>query len=197
MASGAVTVGDIRWRLRRDTAAQHRALEHLVPVMRPNLTLGDYRDWLWRLLGFYQPLEACLGEQAVRLLPDWPRRVKSDWLLADLRHLGLVARDLETTAARCPALPAFRDDAGTLGVIYVLEGATLGGQVIHRHLHQRLGVGPSSGGRFYAGYGTRSGERWQAFQTVLRAQVVSESEMATAVTAATATFRCFSDWISA
>jgi heme oxygenase len=51
-----------------------------------------------------------------------------------------------------------------VGCLYVLEGATLGGQFISRHL-ATLGIGPANGGLFFHGYGAKTGEMWKSFQT--------------------------------
>ena len=48
-----------------------------------------------------------------------------------------------------------------LGALYVLEGATLGGQVLRREMAQRLGVNADNGGAFLDVYGAETGRRWR------------------------------------
>ena len=47
-------------------------------------------------------------------------------------------------------LPDLQGVQEALGCLYVVEGSTLGGQVIARHLRQTLGVDPRCGGSFFA-----------------------------------------------
>ncbi len=77
-----------------------------------------------------------------------------------------------------------------LGCLYVLEGATLGGQVISRHL-AKLGIGPENGGRFFNGYGARTGEMWKSFQTSATAYCVTHDQISEAVDGAKWTFERF------
>jgi hypothetical protein len=49
------------------------------------------------------------------------------------------------------------------GCLYVIEGATLGGQIIIKKLSDHLGLTTSSGASFFDGYGPHTGSRWKAF----------------------------------
>jgi heme oxygenase len=52
-----------------------------------------------------------------------------------------------------PEFPTLADSGALIGTLYVIEGATLGGKVISRHLKDSLGLGPTSGAHFFNGYG--------------------------------------------
>jgi heme oxygenase len=157
--------------LRAGTAERHARTESLVPILDPALTLAGYAAILARFHLAYAPLEAALAR-----VPAWPagfdltprrKRALLERDLAWLRSRGVVAsvpaRDGVEAAPAAPTLPA------ALGMLYVLEGATLGGQVILRHVAPRLGVGPDAGASFYAGYGAETGRMWRAFGTMLDA----------------------------
>ena len=47
-----------------------------------------------------------------------------------------------------PPAPEIHDTAAALGALYVLEGATLGGRVIHRYVAGPLGLTPERGGAY-------------------------------------------------
>lgn len=82
-----------------------------------------------------------------------------------------------------------------LGCLYVIEGATLGGQIITRHLQANLGITPETGGAFFAGYGVENGVRWQAFGamiTAAAAQFGGEDEI---VASANRTFETLELWL--
>ena len=57
--------------------------------------------------------------------------------------------------------------AKALGCLYVLEGATLGGVLIARHVRASLGFDGDAGSAFYLGYGPRTGAMWRGFCGVL------------------------------
>ena len=63
------------------------------------------------------------------------------------------AANVETALQRIPTL---NSDNLAFGCLYIMEGASLGGQVIGQHVRQTLGATPETGGRFYAAYGDRT-----------------------------------------
>lgn len=46
----------------------------------------------------------------------------------------------------------------------MIEGSTLGGQIICKHLSQCLNLTPDTGAAFFSGYGQRTGMQWKAFR---------------------------------
>ena len=138
--------------------------------------------------GFFWPVEARLravegwGEHGV----DIAARCRAALLEADLRTLGV-----ETTESlpACWELPDLADLASGFGCLYVLEGSTLGGQYISRHIRTTLGVTPETGGRFFHGYGERTGAMWRQFGEAVTAYAVEPETKDRVVAAAVATFR--------
>ncbi len=163
--SNNVASGSIFIRLRNETQAEHRAMEAALSLTDPGITTEYYRQILARFLGFYQPLEAGLHDSnhPVANEFDLSDRRKTLHLEADLRAFGLDPQ----TLAICRELPSISTIAQAFGVIYVLEGATLGGQIISSHLSSTLGITRERGGRFFYGYGERTGTMWQSFRGTL------------------------------
>ena len=159
-------------RLRDATRDLHERVERRLPVLDPALTLGRYRDTLVALHAVYRPLERRLaavpGLDAVHGL-DLAARWKTPLLARDLRALGMPG----TARATLPDadVPAIRDAPSALGALYVLEGATLGGQPITRHLVRTLPVTPAHGCAFFASYGGRVGAMWRAYREAAAAYV--------------------------
>jgi heme oxygenase len=179
--------------LRAATEAAHRQLEERMSLLDAGLTLARYRGYLERFHGLYRPLEARLDRLpfADAGLSLAPRR-KVPMLEADLLRLGTDPGSLPV----CTALPSVGTLAEGLGVLYVLEGATLGGQVIRRHLDSRLGVGPDNGGAFFVSYGARVGEMWSTFQLALGAFAATHPEARGAlIGAARGTFEAALIWL--
>jgi heme oxygenase len=162
-------------------------------LLDAGLTLARYRGYLERFYGLYRPLEARLSRLpfADVGLSLAPRR-KVPMLEADLVRLGTDPGSLPV----CAELPSIGTLAEGLGVLYVLEGATLGGQVIRRHLDGTLGVGPDNGGEFFVSYGARVGEMWSTFQLALAAFAAAHPEARGAlVGAALGTFEAALIWL--
>lgn len=181
-------------RLKQSTREAHARVERLVTLLDPRLTRAAYRHWLTVWWGFYAPLEARLEAFVAALPADWPRRRKVPRLHADLLALGLTADQIKRLP-RCQALPQLDTVPVALGCLYVLEGATLGGQLIARHLATTLGVTAATGSAFFTGYGPEVGEMWRVFQTHLRAAAATESSAQDMLRAAAATFAAFEQWL--
>ena len=162
-------------RLKAQTRAEHVAMEGALDLMRDDLLLADYRRLLERYFGFYAPVEARLAGVLVSVAPDgleFETRRKLPLLRADLAALGGPAAD---TLAACDALPPLHTPAQAMGCLYVLEGATLGGMVIGRHVQHTLGLTPDCGARFFHGSGARTAETWRTFRAAL-AEFVADAE---------------------
>lgn len=177
--------------LKVQTRRQHSQLEAIngMPENR-----ADYVALLERFYGFVAPWErrlaACLPKDDV--LRDG--REKTAWLEADLAHFE---RDegRRKTLPECADLPGAESRAAILGACYVLEGATLGGQFIARHLQEKLGFAPGEGDRFFRSYGAEVGARWQAFRAELMRHSSEENDAAI-IAAAQDTFDKLGVWFS-
>ena len=188
----------IRELLRHGTQAHHARAEARLPLMDEALTVERYRQMLTRLLGFYAPLEQRLaGADWSRIALDPERRRKWPLLVADLRALALTDAQIEALP-RCDDLPEARSLADALGCLYVLEGATLGGQLVRRHVAARLGLGPQNGCAFFAAYGDAVGPMWREYQQRLATLVDSGAvEADEVVGAARRTFDALTRWLDA
>lgn len=163
--------GNLLTALRLTTAAAHASVERLPPMAvltSPRVTLADYRGYLQAIARLYGTLEpphfAALRAglpPALRSGPDADLGLKPKWpvLLAELRFQGLPV----------PALgevPQPEDLSVALGGLYVLEGATLGGRVIARHLRRYLGdVIPA--GSLMDFHGDGASAHWKRFGAAL------------------------------
>ena len=183
-------------RLRASTQAQHARIEASLPLMSPSLTRETYLSLLEGFFGFHEPLEPALlstvlANDAVFAEDD---RRKVPLLLADFCALGKTAADVEALP-RCADLPCVTSPSRALGVLYVLEGATLGGRFIVRHLRETLALGPTTGAAFFGGYGDRTGSMWKRFCIHVDTSLLLDSEEA--VSAAVETFEKLLVWLAA
>uniref|UniRef100_UPI00333EB880 biliverdin-producing heme oxygenase n=1 Tax=Sandarakinorhabdus sp. TaxID=1916663 RepID=UPI00333EB880 len=151
----------------------------LAAVAAERIDIGDYRQLLLRLYGFYLPFENAAG-----LAP-----VRSGWLASDLAALDTPL----VTAALCAALPKLDSPQAVLGAMYVVEGSALGGRGLARHLKDLLGDQKGAGRRFFASDGADTGRTWRAFMDQLDRVAIDDRTVV--IDAAIATFCCFETWM--
>ena len=182
-------------RLKLETADLHRQVEERFRILDPALTRQGYVLKLERLLGLHQPLEMLIESWRDRLDIDWDARRKAHLLRADLEYLGRTPAEIAQLPC-CKALPELSDLGAVLGCVYVLEGSTLGGRMIARHLAQHLGVVPGQGASFFSAYGEALMPRWRSFQQRLAELATSETPEDRIIDGARATFISFGDWMA-
>ncbi|QPN47089.1 biliverdin-producing heme oxygenase [Priestia aryabhattai] len=174
--------------LREGTRDCHKSLEARLPFFAANFDAAAYSRLLQAYYGFHAPLEARLGDY------QEPVRAKTPALTLDLQALHLSAADIDALPL-CQALPAIKDEASALGVMYVMEGSTLGGQVLKKAMSERLGLDPASGTGFLDVYGARTGNYWRSFLDRLGHASTAPAAQAATVQAAIETFQCFERWL--
>lgn len=181
--------------LRAGTAELHIALEKRLPFFSDALDTQAFVRLMQAYYGFYLPLEnALLLSDAIPADFELTPRLKTPTLRADLLALGVSAEALESLP-QCEQLPLIDSSAACLGVLYVLEGATLGGQILRREISSRLGLEANNGAAFLDIYGAATGRRWRDFIEYLGSRPMSATERAAVVTAAQTTFSCFEHWL--
>ncbi|NJM07595.1 biliverdin-producing heme oxygenase [Candidatus Gracilibacteria bacterium] len=161
-------------RLKATTSPYHQRLEG-EPLSRsllaPTATLNDYVYILQTNLGFYAPLEDRLGKACdwAALDFNYEQRRKTPLIEQDLRVLGGGDTAL-LYAPECNRLPPIGSVAAALGALYVLEGATLGGQLIARHIAMRRKLHPQNGCAFYNSYGDQVGRSGRRLELLCRSK---------------------------
>ena len=192
--SEALHLATILERLRDETAHQHRSLEAHLPLLDPTLTRPMYAELLRRFWGYYDPIEEALltAMQRGSMDFDYASRLKTPLLENDLNALG----EPSFARLRCTRLPTLAMLPQLLGSLYVIEGSTLGGQVITRHLAAHLGLRPESGCGFFNGYGPATGPRWRSFRAFLTEAAGSLDQDDLIVAGANDTFETLEAWLS-
>jgi heme oxygenase (biliverdin-IX-beta and delta-forming) len=176
--------------LRRETLPDHDSVEQSVPLMDEDLDVDTYVSCLLKLYGMIAAWE----EWAAPNAPAWVQP-----LLAARRRGQLLMRDLtwfgaDASGEARPTLPEMRDDATLLGAMYVMEGSTLGGQLIARHVELVLGLTAGQGNAYFRGHNERTGQLWKEFCDALRTKV-ADSETDAVIAAAKAMFGVFGAWM--
>jgi heme oxygenase (biliverdin-IX-beta and delta-forming) len=155
--------------LRAKTAGSHQLIEQNIAsqqLMSPGVTLLQYGHYLKNLYSFVHVFE----KMVFPLLNHYPllqldNRKKGHLLQADLAvlndtaELHLLSDELFTTHYH--SVPA------ALGGMYVLEGSTLGGQIINRHLLNTLGNAVEGSTTYFTAYAGQTGSMWKNFLQLL------------------------------
>jgi len=167
-----------------------------MPLMDDTLTAAQYADILQRLYVVVRSWERwALANAPEDLVETVKGRQRSGLIEQDLLCLGLKpsGRSLEFPEGRIPGLrvgePTFR--SSFLGAMYVMEGSTLGGQYIAKHLEKVFQFEPGGGNAYFRGYAEHTGEMWNAFKAIL--VEVPEEQGDQVIAAAKAMFGVFGD----
>jgi heme oxygenase len=173
-----------------ETAADHRAAEESLPLMSETLHAGLYVTYITKIHSFVSTWEDIAAQSSPGWLqPTLHARQRSSMLERDLAWFHApLAHTVQ------PTLPLFRTEASLLGAMYVMEGSTLGGQLISRHVTRVLGLTEGHGDSFFRGHGDRTGILWKEFCEVLRTRV-PDADTEIVVHAARTMFQLFSAWM--
>ena len=179
-------------RLRSETSPYHEALEQNAfnqALRVGTLTAAETAHFLAKMYGFLVPYETALQQHAAEFSPAWavPERLRAHLIREDFDQT-----DMAPALPLCPAMPPLHTRLQLLGALYVVEGSTLGGQVITRQLAQ-VGIPLRT---YFTGYGARTGPRWKSFCQLLTETATSAADQNEIVTSACLTFQRLDQWIS-
>lgn len=183
-----------------------------MPLMAPGLTLQGYKEVLRALLPVLHSWESWAKQNAPPALqPLLSTRRRSHWIVEDLAELedgtptGELRRlqpiDWDKVVRGNPGPGAHgvgseaEFTAAFLGTFYVLEGSTLGGRIIARHLEPAFGFEGGKGNAYFRGHGEATGALWH--ETTQAIAGVPEADAVLVIQAAQRTFAAFRSVLSA
>ena len=177
-------------RLRRETEADHRSVEGAVPLMHQGLNIAEYVQCLERIYG----VVAAWEERASEVAPEWLQptlvaRQRRPLLERDLAWFGVAEKGDQR-----PTLPEMNNLSSLFGTMYVMEGSTLGGQFIARHVEGALHLSEGRGSSYFRGHGSQTGPLWKEFSEMLKVRIPDEQTDAVVISAK-AMFSTFGTWM--
>ena len=178
--------------LRTETSENHKALESLMfvnEIMNHTLSIEQYKKLLTINYIIHQKLENALSNML-------DAEIAEELDMNSRLKLAALAKDMEYWQIDSLTLPGLdfelfvpqKNTGEVLGALYVLEGATLGGNVIKRHiLANKDFEGHEAGLNYYGVYGEELSEKWKTFVSVLN-KLVAEADYEACVKSANLTF---------
>ena len=157
--------------LRTETDSLHRQLEDTSisrQLMSPAISRKDYCLYLSLMRNVIAWQEATVFPLVKNIL-ETDSRQKLPGIDRDLSQLSAAPHSIPFTFPQ-----EMRDTPSALGAMYVLEGSTLGGRVILKHLAQTLQLDETNGAAFFYGYGPETGKQWSSYLKVLTGYAVTE-----------------------
>lgn len=147
--------------LKSQTTQEHQQAEKTLPLFRPEFTPSEYKKLLNRFLSFYTGYEKAMQQWRNLPLSNMDQRLeRSLFLKKDLQAFDEILNSKALDNFKIENLPQ------ALGAMYVVEGSSLGGQVIYKHLKEKLGL-QDHVLNFYRGYGVDTGKNWIEFKNYL------------------------------
>lgn len=181
--------------LRSSTEESHKRLEEselLKSLHDGSISTDKYLKILSKFYSFFSPLEKAIQETEIeKHVPDFNDRRKASWLIKDLDALGRTS-----LYPFCEKLPEVKNTHHAFGVLYVMEGSTLGGKIISESINKYLGFGQTSGAAFFNGYGKDTGVMWKAFRQSLLDYSEKHGGHDEILFAANSTFESLYNWIN-
>ena len=152
--------------LRSATAQIHKDLEALPVsrvIMSTGLTVSEYIAYLQKIYTIHYSIEKDVFPVVAGKIADLEQRKKTAQIKQDLEALhATVPAEYTFLDAGFHANPAF-----CMGMLYVSEGSTLGGQYILKNVQKVLGAEAAHAGSFLNVYSMRTGSMWKAFMDIL------------------------------
>ena len=184
---GAAALQMMRTRLRPYHDSIERSLDLMGDVDRPRYLL-----FLEKSYSFIAACEQRLDIAGAPALLGIERRLKTPLLRSNLRALGCDPEAVDGASMR-GELPQVASWPAALGYFYVIEGSTLGGQLLARHFRERLAA-EDEALAFLLGYGRDTGLMWKQMVGVLEAAMGDATAAEEITASARDTFRLLERW---
>lgn len=179
--------------LKAFTDEAHASLEKkIIQKLKTISSSEDYYMILSLFYGYYHELEKLITAFLdTNILSDYDQRRKSAAIRQDIKSLSQSADGL----VMCADLPQIGNGFQALGAVYVLEGSTLGGQVISKMIADRIDL-PKDSLSFFEGYGADTHKMWAIIIQKLNELKMSAKEQEQLLDAANSTFKKFENWVN-
>ena len=147
--------------LKTETKTHHQQVERvLISELKSLKTKNDYAKLLNRLYSFYKPLEDDLHQKIDQeTIKDIAQRKHTFRIVKDLQALNSEAdSSLKNDHIAIPSL------SYAIGVMYVIEGSTMGGQIISKMIHKNVNTDGADAVSYFSSYEDTTHHMWTEFK---------------------------------
>jgi heme oxygenase len=162
----SITV-DFLDKLKNQTATAHRQLESLpvsASILSPQMKIADYCHYLSLMYDVHHSTQEIVFPLLKDHIPDLAEREKTQLLTDDLSFLHYTKNNTVSVFDNIDINVPF-----ALGILYVIEGSTLGGRFILKNIETIPGLDQQQGVSYFTGYGNKTGSYWKTFLNQLTA----------------------------
>lgn len=179
--------------LKSETLSNHQQLEkNLILRLKGMKNPEDYIRILQLFYAYFGALEDQIDQYiGVDQLADYAERRKT----ASIKNDILALNGEVPQKASIGDLPDIENVLQAFGALYVIEGSTLGGQVISKMITNQLGLSTEAGISFFKSYGDDTMAMWQSFKVVLEKHAAAQTDADLITEAANETFAKFKHWM--
>jgi heme oxygenase len=179
-------------KLKENTKTAHIELEKvLVQKIKAIRAVDDYLEILVYFYRFFAPLEKAVFPQFKETLPDATKRRKAAWIMEDIQFFKPSCQPIHSPLSN----PGITSLPQAIGALYVMEGSSLGGQVICKMVAQKLDVSQAEGFNFFSGYGEETLPMWDNFKKYIDNRSWDPEKENEVIDAANRTFELFRQMI--
>ena len=176
--------------LRASTADCHKQLELnslSLALLSDTVNENIYCTYLARLYSFVKGFEQYAYPELGQYFLNINDRKKTLFIEEDLKAHH-IAINKHTLLEEALFRDTYTDVYVAAGALYVLEGSTLGGQIIVKHLQKTMPPGFVNAA-YFSGYQQRTGSMWKEFLQQLTALPQSTQQEQQIITGAITTFK--------
>lgn len=151
--------------LRSKTSASHKNLESLPiskSIVNPKITIEEYALYLSLMHDVVNNLEEEIYPILSDVIPDLNERKKAQLILNDLKFTKSEKKQNHSPFDTIGISVPF-----AMGIMYVVEGSTLGGRFIIKNIQESFGFDEEKGASYFGGYGNKTGSYWKRFLNML------------------------------
>lgn len=184
-------------RLREATRPEHSALEKLPlsrALMNPSVTREEYGRYMQSMFPIVSIVEDKIYPVLSNIFPDLDKRSKLPHLTDDLTFLQLPVNQPGLLITHESLITTSIPHA--IGIVYVLEGSTLGGRIIVKNITSALGFDKNHGASYFTGYGEQTGPLWKSFLNSLTQYEITSGNGEAIMEGARQAFQAIHDQIS-
>lgn len=192
----SIGINTIHQELKLQTSDAHKSLDSnalLIELMSPSLNQALYAHILDAMQQWFFIAEKILANQLCEFLDLAYMQGKHALLLQDLNHLKYPC----TRNVNSNLFAGFESSIDSvykaLGLLYVVEGSTLGGMVIAPRVKKTLGADTATA--FYSCYGKNKVSNFASTLSFIDNAICDKSQIEEAVTGALVSFKSLQDFL--